>query len=145
MLNANGDVVASAPQQIPDYFLRAPGADPILQAIKQVMPDATGYKVVVPQPLTENEAGQEDASNELANRISGKDVEAKAFYEDGVIRTPPSSESGKEKIVALVLIEDLGDRKRLRGAVTVDATSQNKVEAKQIEELGLTFAEALDP
>jgi hypothetical protein len=134
----------SAAQQIPDYFLRSPDADPVLRAVRQVMPDATGYKVIVPQP-SPSENGQENASHELAKRISGKKVETKAFFQDGMIRTPPLSESGKQKIVALVLMEDVGDRKSIKGAVTVDTGSGIRgVEAKEMKELGVSFAEALD-
>jgi hypothetical protein len=116
--------------------------DPVLRTIQQVIPDATGYTVVVPQPSTEG--GQQDASNQLAKRISGKNVETKALCQDGVIRTPPASESGKQKVVALVLMEDVGDRKSIKGAVTVDTNLGHTIEAKQIEELGVSFAEALE-
>jgi hypothetical protein len=132
----------SAEQQIPDYYLTSPEADPILLAVKQVIPDAIGYKVIVPQPSVEG--GQEKANSELARRISGKTVETKAFYKDGIIRTPPSSESGMHKVVSLVIMEDVGDRKSIRGAVTVDTSVGNKVDTKSIEELGVSFAEALD-
>lgn len=126
---------------VPDYFLKSPEFDPVLRAVRQVIPDATGYKVVIPRPATED--GQEGASNELAKRISGKSVETKAYYKDGIIRTPTSSESGRSKIVSLVIMEDFGDRKSLKGAVTVDTNTRNKVETKRIEELGVSLAEAL--
>ena len=125
---------------VPDYFLKSPESDPILRAVRQVIPDATGYKVVMPRPPTED-GGQELASNELARRISGKSIETKAYYKDGLIRTPPTSESGK--VVSLVIMEDYGDRKSIRGAVTVDMDKGNKVETKKIEELGVPFSEAL--
>jgi len=126
---------------VPDYFLRSPEADPILRAVRQVIPDATGYKVVVPRPLPEE--GQENASNELARRISGRQVETQAFYKDGTIQTPTTSESGRQKVVSLVIMEDYGDRKSIKGVVTVDTNVGNKVETKRIEELGVPFAEAL--
>ena len=131
---------------VPDYFLKSPDSDPILRAVRQVIPDATGYKVVVPQAhaVEGSDAGQEDASYELAKRISGRTVETKAFYKDGIIRTPPSSESGLQKVVSLVIMEDVGDRKSIKGAVTVDTSFANKVDTKRIEELGVSFAEALD-
>ena len=96
----------------------------------------------MPRPPTED-GGQEFASNELARRISGKNVETKAYYKDGLIRTPPTSESGRQKVVSLVIMEDYGDRKSIRGAVTVDTNVGNKVDTKKIEDLGVPFSEAL--
>ncbi|KIW00124.1 uncharacterized protein PV09_08306 [Verruconis gallopava] len=128
---------------VPDYFLRSPTADPILLAVQQVIPDATGYKVVIPQPTSSDPDGQEDASHELARRISGKTVETRAFYQDGARTTPTTSESGRQKVVSLVIMEDLGETKTVKGAVTVATRSTNEVDTKTVEELGISFAEAL--
>jgi hypothetical protein len=133
---------------VPDYFLKSPEIDPILLAVRQIIPDATGYKVVLPQSstvpnLNESRTGSEAAKDELTKRITGRNVETKAYYKDGIVKTPTTSENGKHKIVSLVIMEDMGDRKSFKGAVTVDTNVGNIVETNKIEELGVSFAEAL--
>ena len=116
-------------------------SDPVLLAVRQVIPDATGYKVVIPQPRSID--NQEGASRELARRISGKNIETKAYYKNGILPTPTTSERGGQKVVSLVIMEDYGDRKSVKGAVTVDTKRDTKVETKKIEELGISLADAL--
>lgn len=135
---------------VPDYFLRPPENDPILLAVRRMISDARGYTVIIPQSSmflnsnsSESRTASDAARDELTKRIVGRSDESKAYYQDGIVTTPTSSESGKHKVVSLVIMEDVGDRKSVRGAVTVHTGGGDTVGTNEIGELGVSLAEAL--